>query len=133
MLFACDVSIDTLIEKLESSAITVIEWFKKNHMKLNEAKCHLLYCGNSKNIISANVGNFIIEQENEVNLSGIVIDKQLKFDNHIYTIYKKAGNKLNALGRLCNILPLHKRIILIKAFVMSQFIPPPPHHHHHPP
>ena len=96
-------SIDKLIEKLESSAITVIEWFINNHMKLNESKCHLLYCGNSKNTISVNVGNFIIEQENEVNLFGIVIDKQLKFDIHIYTISKKAGNKLNALGRLCNI------------------------------
>ena len=120
-LFACDVSMDKLIEKLESSAITVIEWFKNNHMELNESKCHLLFCGNSKNSISVNVGSFTIEQENEVNLLGIVIDKQLKFDNHIYTIYKKAGNKLNALGRLCNILLLQKRKILMKAFVISQF------------
>ena len=120
-LFACYVSMDKLIEKLESSAITVIEWFKNNHMKLNESKCHLLFCGNSKNSRSVNVGSFIIEQENEVNLLGIVIDKQSKFDNHIYTIYKKAGNKLNALGRLCYILPLQKRKILMKALVISQF------------
>ena len=37
------------------------------------------------------------------------------------SICKKAGKKLNALSRLCNLLSFDKRRNLMKAFVMSQF------------
>ena len=37
-LYACNVSLNVLVEKLETSAKSVIEWFENNHMKLNESK-----------------------------------------------------------------------------------------------
>ena len=41
-IYACDISLNNLIEKLESSAALVIDWFRNNHMKLNDSKSHLL-------------------------------------------------------------------------------------------
>ena len=59
-LYACDISLNDLIDKLESSASLVIDWFKYNYMKLNDSKCHLLVCGRKEEIIIANVGNATI-------------------------------------------------------------------------
>ena len=39
-LYACDVSLKVLIDKLESSATLVIDWFNYNYMKLNDSKCN---------------------------------------------------------------------------------------------
>ena len=48
-------------------------------------------------------------------------DSKLKFENHVKNLCKKAGEKLNALGRQCNILPFHQRKILINSFFNPQF------------
>ena len=42
-LYACDISFKNLIEKLESSASAVINWFENNYMKLNNSKCICMY------------------------------------------------------------------------------------------
>ena len=41
-----------------------------------------------------------ITSEHSVTLLGIKIDNQLKFDNHVSTLCKKAGSQRNAIGRL---------------------------------
>ena len=120
-LYACDISLRNLIEKLESSASSVINWFEYNYMKLNDSKCNLLVCGKKEEVIVAKIGNSSIVEAHEVKLLGITIDRELKFKSHLTSICKKAGKKINALARLCKFLPLHKRIIVMKAFFMSQF------------
>ena len=117
-LYACDISLKNLIEKLESSASAVINWFGNNYMKLNNSKCHLLVCDRKEEIIVANIGNSSIVESDEVKLLGITIDHELKFKSHLTSICKRAGKKNNALTRLCKILT---RIILMKAFFISQF------------
>ena len=120
-LYACDISLKNLIDKLESSASSVINWFKYNYMKLNDSKCHLLVCGNKEEVIIAKIGNASIVESHEVKLLGTTIDRELNFKSHLTSICKKAGKKINALARLCKILPLQKRKIVMKAFFMSQF------------
>ena len=120
-IYACDISLNNLVEKLESSAALVIDWFRNNYMKLNDSKSHLLVCGNKIEVILAKVGNALVVESHEVKLLGVVIDRDLKFKSHIKFICKKAGKKLNALSRLCNLLSFDKRRNLVKAFVMSQF------------
>ena len=60
-------------------------------------------------------------ESHKVTLLGIHIDRELKFDDHMYEKCNKAGNKLNALIRLCTILPFHKRRLLMMAFINPQF------------
>ena len=52
---------------------------------------------------------------------GAHIDREQKLNDHVSNKYKTAGKKLNALIRLCNILPFHKKRLLTKAFIESQF------------
>ena len=105
-LYACDISLKTRIEKLESSASAVINWFDNNYMKLNNSKCHLLVCCRKEEIIVANVVHSSIVESHEVKLLGITIDRELKFN--LTSICKRAGKQINALARLCKIPPLQK-------------------------
>ena len=94
-------------------------------MKLNEIKCELLISGNKEEIIIASVGNTKLIEAHKVKLLGTIIDRELTFNENVNIRCKTAGRKLNALMRLSNILPFHKRRMLMKSFVESQFADPP--------
>ena len=96
-IYACDTSLDALASKLESSAEAVMKWFDYNCMKLNESKCKLLISGNKEEVMIASVRKSQIIESHKVTLLGIHIDRELKFDDHMYEKCNKAGNKLNAL------------------------------------
>ena len=119
--FCCDVSLNVLVEKLETSAKSVIEWFENNYMKLNESKCKILVCGNKEEVIIASVRISNIIESHKITLLRTHIDRELKFDDHVNNKYKAEGKKLNAWIRMCSILPFHKRSLLMKAFIESQF------------
>ena len=120
-LHVSDLSLSTVVDKLESSAKSVINWFEYNYMKLNQSKCKILISGNKEEVIIATVGETKIIESHKVKLLGIYIDRELKLNDHVNSSYKKAGKKLNALIRLCNILPFHRRRLLMKSFIESQF------------
>ena len=52
---------------------------------------------------------------------GNSINRNLTFENHVKTLCKNAGRKLNALSRRCKILPFNKRKTLINTFFDSLF------------
>ena len=45
----------------------------------------------------------------------------ITFKDHVSTLWKKAGQKVTALARLVKYMPFHKRRILLKTFIESQF------------
>ena len=47
--------------------------------------------------------------------------RELKFDKHVKHICKKAGNKLNALTKVANILNPFQKNTLFKSFIKGQF------------
>ena len=120
-LYTCDISLSDLIDKLESAAELVIHWFIYNYMKLNESKCQLLVCGNKEEVIIAKIKNPSVIETHEVKLLGTLNDRNLRFKSHMQLICSQVGKKINALARLCKLLPFKKRRILMNAFVMSQF------------
>ena len=54
-------------------------------------------------------------------LLGVIIDRDMKFDEYVLIQCKKAVRKLCALGRVCTYLNLERRRSLMKAFIESQF------------
>ena len=109
------------MDKLEYATNNAVDWFKYNYKKLNLDKCHLLICGDKEECILANIGSELVIGSHQKILLGVLIYSKLKFENHIKNLRKKAGKNLNALGRQCNILPFHKRRILMNSFFNSQF------------
>ncbi len=62
-------------------------------MKLNEDKCHLLISGHTHEHICANVGNTRIWESCSEKLLVALIDKNLKFDDHVSKIMYKGESK----------------------------------------
>ena len=90
-------------------------------MKLNKEKCHLLVSGHKYEHIWIKINNYMIWENKNVKLLGVKIDSELKFNDHVSNIYKKACRKLTALKRLTKILTLQQRKTLMKSFIDSQF------------
>ena len=101
--------------------MSAIIWFQNNYMQLNQDKCHFLISGNTNEHLWTKVGEKMIWESSQEKLLGITIDKNLKFTKHLENICKKASAKVTALARMVKILPFHKKRILMKTFIESQF------------
>ena len=56
-----------------------------------------------------------------VKLLGVKIESELTINNYLKNLCKKASQKLNALSRLCSLIPFQKRKMLMRAFFLSLF------------
>ena len=119
--YAVDMTLEGLMDKLESVTNSAMEWFRNNGMKLNSSKCHLLVCGHKNECMICKVGNSQVIETHLVKLLGMKIESDLTFNRHMEVVCKKASQNLNALSRLCTFIPFHKRKILMNAFFDSQF------------
>ena len=119
--FVCDEKLEVVLLKLENNVETAINWFANNHMKMNPDKCHLLVAGHRWEMVWANISDVKIWEKNKVKLLGVTIDNELKFDDHLYELCRKAENKLSVLTRIFKFLSFEKRRLLVKGFFESQF------------
>ena len=98
-----------------------IEWFESNYMKLNQDKCHFLLSGHKFEATFSKIGYSKIWENCTQGLVGIIIDRNLKFDEYILKQCKKSGRKIKALARVCKYLSLERRRTSMKAFIEWQF------------
>ena len=120
-LHACDIDLSNLMRRLEHDSLIAIEWFECNNMKLNTDKCHLLVAGHKYEHLWVNVGETKIWESESEKILGVIIDRNLKFEQHVKKLLVIAGRKLTALARMSNILNFSKLRMLVKSFVESQF------------
>ena len=76
------------------------QWFHENHMTLNPGKCHYMIIDSGDLSQQIMLNNGKITSSNEEKLLGIFLECKLKFESHIASLCKKAGQKINALARL---------------------------------
>ena len=107
--------------KLVKNAEKVINWFTKNHLKVNTDKFSYIIFG--KNVAAENIllnGN-IIKPVTDVKILGLSIDNSLNYSKHISNLCQKAGRKIQAIRRLKNVLNEHSKILLFDSFVECYF------------
>ena len=119
--FVCDKDLEFVISQLEEHSQEAINWFENNYIKMNSDKCHFLISGHKHEQLWAKIGNDKIWETRSVELLGVTIDNDLKFDEHLLKIFLKANRKLSALTRIKKYLDFHKIRVLFKAFFESQF------------
>jgi hypothetical protein len=121
--YAINKDLPTLMRDLEGDISSVMEWFKANFMLLNAEKCHFLLSGPKTVVehIYVQVGEQVIWESQKEKLLGLIVDKQMKFEEHLKTVIKKASCKLSALTRLARILPFEQKRTVMNAFIESQF------------
>ena len=122
-LTACCVELKDLLRKLEEDTLTAIIWFENNYMKLNQSKCHFITCGVpcTPELLWLKVGDELIWESKSEKLLGVTVDKKLEFNAHLRILCKKVNQKVSALARVVKILPFHKRHLILKTFIESQF------------
>ena len=108
------------MKSLENENEILIKWFSDNYFKANPDKFHLLISNHSNNL-TIKVEKEIVECCSSVKLLGVTIDNELKFDEHVSKLCKKASQKLHALARVSNYMSQDKLRMLMKAFIESQF------------
>ena len=119
-LTACGIKMDDLLHELEDNTLSAILWFENNYMKLNQNKCHFLTCGTPEHLW-VKVGDERIWESQSEKLLGVVVDKNLNFNSHLKSLCKNVNQKISALARVVRFLPFHKRHIILKTFIESQF------------
>ena len=102
--YTSDISLNLILEKLESSTHHLFRWFKENHMKAYPDKYNLLVTTNALTFV--NINSFQITNSTEEKLLGIKFDSKLSFQNHASSLCKKASQKLHALTRIANYVNL---------------------------
>ena len=88
-------------------------------MKANADKCHVLL--NASNELTVKINEVQIKNSQSEKLLGITIDNDLKFEDHINNICKKASAKIKALSRIARYMDLPKRNQTMNTFFKSQF------------
>ena len=117
----CDENVGKVLIRLERDSAIAICWFESNYMKLNKNKYHMLVSGIKNEHMWAEVGSDKIWKINTVKLLGVTIVNQLKFNEHMLNIRKKASGMLSALSKMSSFLGFDKKIIIFKTFFESQF------------
>ena len=119
--YACEKDLNHRINRLENDSFLAIEWFENNSMKLNDDKCHLLISGHKYENVWAQIGNAKIWESKTQKLLGVKIDRTLNCDEHVRSLFQKAGRKLSVLFRLSSYMNVKQKRTLMKSFLESQF------------
>ena len=85
-----------------------------NYLKLKTEKCHLLISGNKNEYMWAKLDQDIVWESNDVELFGVTIDSNIRFDKHVSNICLKANRKLSALTRVAKVVLFEKGIYFLK-------------------
>ena len=90
---ACDMDLENLVRRLEHDSMLAMQWFESNYMNLNHDKCHFLPSGHKHEMIWTNIEQTKIWESRKQKLLGIIIDRNLCFDEYVLNQCKKAGRK----------------------------------------
>ena len=113
--------LESLITRLDHDAVLAIEWFESNYIKLNQDKCHFLFSEHKYETLFVNVGETKIWESKQQKLLGILIDRDLKFDEYVLSQCKKADKKLTAMITTSKFITFGQRRNIMKPFIESQF------------
>ena len=112
---------DTSKEEIENDGENVTDWFQDNGMKANPDKYQGIIFGKQNQDTSLHIKDITIECQCSVKLVGVHIDSMLKFDEHVDAISVKASKQINAVMRLCNVLPTEIKFTMYKSFICANF------------
>jgi hypothetical protein len=119
------------VAKLNRNLYIVTIWLKANKVKLNVSKTKCLVVTKTKtkqNKLSTEMKEFpvlieddVIEYVNSIKYLGVIIDNNLKFDEYVDYVIKKAAKKISYLGRLSRILSKKTKILIYNCIVAPHF------------
>ena len=119
-LYACDISLEAVINRLNLDIERINKWFVNNSLVSNPGKFQLMFLGTNENK-SIFIGNMEIKPQDQVELLGLKIDKKLNFRNHINYICNKANCKISELIRIRKNMSLHQTKMVVNTYILPYF------------
>ena len=109
-----------ILEKIENSSKSLIEWVSQNQMEANPSKFEPMI-SNETGTTQFTIDDCTINGEPVVKPLGVFLDNKLDFSQQISNICKKACRQLNCLKRLAKYLDENSRLLLYKSFIIAHF------------
>ena len=106
----------TLLNELKN----VNEWLKMNKLKLNEQKTKLMVI-NANCDINLEINRKTIENVTKIKYLGVIIDNELKFNEHIEYTCKKIGKKIGFLKSIRNKMDTMTAIQIYNTMIKPHF------------
>ncbi len=72
--------------------------------------------------LSLSVQGVTLQSQELVKLLGVIIDKGLRFNEHVTYICKKAAQQLNSMSRLSSVLQMESKYCIFNTFIISNFV-----------
>lgn len=113
--------------KINSDLNIVGDWLNRNQLTLNISKSKFMLIGSSiklqsnLNRIDISVMGKSLDSVDSFNYLGVVINKNLSWDDHIESIKNKINKKLGLLRRVKKFLPHNARVMFFNSFVLPLF------------
>ena len=116
-------NIDELVNMCNRELVTFKHWSDSNRLTLNLSKTKCLFISNigdlPENCILLN--NDVIEQIDNVNFLGIIIDDKMKFDCHIKHISSKISKSIGIMYSIRDMVPSRCLKMIYFSLVQSYF------------
>ena len=118
-------NLPTLIQRMESSLLSLASWFHAHGLKLNSAKTEILLLGTRQNTrdlsrVSVRVGAETIQESQCVKNLGVLFDRHLSWDAHVSDVVCKSVGLLIGLRHLRRYLPQHVMLTIVQGLVISR-------------
>lgn len=107
-------------DKLTHDMNNINNWLKMNKLKLNESKTKIMEINMNCNVIFK-INNETIEKVKQIKYLGFVIDKELKFKQHVEYICKKIGKKIGFFKRVRNKISVTTAINMYNTIIKPHF------------
>ena len=121
-LYSQHSSLNRLKHNLECDTSTAITWFRENQFDTNSDKFQAMIMDRSGKInIALSIDGNALESADNINVLGVTLDPQLKFDLHVNMLCKKVSRQIGALSRIAKYLSDENRIATYRAFISSNF------------
>ena len=91
--YASDQNLDHLIYRFEYRSFLSTSWLTRKYLKLNTEKYQLLISIDKCEKTVKDIGEDKVWETSNIELLGIVIDIQLKFDRHISNLCSNTNSK----------------------------------------
>ena len=112
--------IETCKRELENEIKNVNNWLKMNKLKLNEEKTKMMVI-NSNSEINIEINGKLIENVKIIKYLGVIIDKNLNFNEHIEYVCKKIGKKIGFIKTLRNKMDILTAIQIHNTMIKPHF------------
>ena len=122
-VFATD--IDGLIQILTDESQNASDWMKLNQIIVNPENFQDMFNSKKGNALPRNlnlqINNTEISPQSSVELPGVTIDNELKFNQHLSRLYESAECQLDAPFRLKSYLTYEQKKVLNESFICENF------------